>query len=300
MKKISLIIVLIMLILFLCGCMNINKNKTDLNQKVNTEISYMDNELISIANSINNISYSNYKINVQEVQNKSSESSSNSNKEKSSSGEESQQGEEEEKSNDQSEEKIEQFSLNPNTIIGNKTEINWKELKRKIELFYSSWMIISKDLKQTGVDDSTINGFGKELDSLAIAIKNEDKNKTLESVIVLYKYLPEFIKLNKNDDNNNKNNKNVEILETKYNLLICYKNVNLDEWEQLPKSITDLRMSFSNIYNKRTEFKGQEINIDSILMLINEINNIPELKEKEIFYIKYKNMLQELNIISAI
>lgn len=293
MKKITLGAVFILLILVLCGCMHINETKTDINQKVRTEISYMDNELISIANSLNNIHYSNYKIDVKEVQNKSSESSSSSNKEKGSSGGDDQQNEEEKKSNDQSQEKIEQFSLNANTIIGNEEEINWKELKSKIELFYSSWTTISKDLKQIGVDESTINEFGNDLDSLAIAVKNEDKNSALESIIVLYRYLPKFA-------NQSKNDKSVNLLETKYNLLICYKNVNLDEWDQLTKSITDLKMSFSNIYNKRSDFKGQETNIDSVSTIINEISNTPELKEKEIFYIKYKNILQELNIISPI
>ena len=88
-------------------------------------------------------------------------------------------------------------------------------------------------------------------------------------------------------------------MESKYYLLLCYNNVNKDDWEQFNKSITDLKMNFSNISNQKSEYKGQEVNIDSISTIIKEMENTTELKEKDIFFVKYKNMLQELNIICA-
>ena len=55
-------------ILLLSGCMNSNKQNKSLEQKANTEISYIDSELISIANELNDINYANYKLDVQEIQ----------------------------------------------------------------------------------------------------------------------------------------------------------------------------------------------------------------------------------------
>lgn len=292
MKKITFILVLIFITANLCGCAKLNK--TGINQKIDTEISYLDGELILIANSINNIDYSNYKISVEEVQNKSSQSSNSKSGGNSDNGESNKEGSSSggnEKSSEDSEEKIEKFSLTPNSIIGNEKEVNWKDLKKKIEILYSAWITISKDLKQAGISETAITEFENNIDVLAVSIKNEDANKTLESVVNLYKFLPEFANMNEN---------NKKILNTKYSLLICYKNVNLEEWEQLPQSITDLKMTFSNISNQKTEYKGQEVNIESISTIINGLSNIAELKEKDIFFIKYKNILQELNIISGI
>lgn len=291
-KTILLLLVFVLIIIVLSGCMGMKKNKSDINQKVDTEISFLDNELLLIANSINGIDYYNYKIEVQEVKKESSQSNS-SESDKSSDKESGQssgnQGDSSE--NKQSkEEKTEKFSLSPNTIIGAEKEVDWEELTKKVELFYSAWITISKDLRQVGVDENKIIEFDKNIDLLAVSIKNKDTNSTLENTVKLYAFLPQFADYKEQ-------NKNKRILESKYYLLVCYNNVNREDWEQFSKSITDLKMNFSNISNQKSTYKGQEVNIDSISAIIKEMENTVELKEKEIFFVKYKNMLQELNII---
>ena len=64
----------IIMALLLSGCMNSNNKDKSLEQKVNTEISYIDSELVSIVNELNNISYENYKLDVQEIQSQPTES----------------------------------------------------------------------------------------------------------------------------------------------------------------------------------------------------------------------------------
>lgn len=285
----------IIMALLLSGCMNSNNKDKNLEQKVNTEISYIDSELVSIVNELNNISYENYKLDVQEIQSQPTESGGS--KDEQSSGQGSDKKESEEKNSKESgkdEEKNSKiFSMKVNNILGKEKEINWDNLKSKIETFYSTWNTIEKDLKELGVSEELLSEFEKNIDFTAVAIKNEDKNQTLESVLNLYKSLPEFVGAYGKDKEKN-------VLESKYNLLICYKYAELEDWEQLKNSISNLKMSFSNISGQKNEYKGKEVNISSSTSIINEMSNSSNLKEKDIFFIKYKNLMQELNIILSI
>ncbi|MBR2241498.1 MAG: hypothetical protein IJ890_09045 [Clostridia bacterium] len=115
----------------------------------------------------------------------------------------------------------------------------------------------------------------------------------ISCLINLYELLPEYA--SKSQIENEK-----LVLETKYRLLLCYKYISLEEWEKLQQANNDLKMSFSNIINKRDEYKGKKVNIESANTIISEIENVQEIKDKDIFYIKYKNLMQELNIILEI
>ena len=173
MKKTILLFIFVLIILSLSGCMGMKNNKSSINQKVDTEICYLDGELLYIANGINNVSYYNYKIDVQEIQKESSKSdSSGENKNSEKDGGQSGGGQEGSSENKQSKEEIEKFSLSPNTIIGTEKKINWEELAKRIELLYSAWITISKDLKQVGLEENKIIEFDKGLDLLAVSIKN--------------------------------------------------------------------------------------------------------------------------------
>ena len=122
----------------------------------------------------------------------------------------------------------------------------------------------------------------------------ENKEETISLIVDLYGFLPVFIK------EYNSNSREQNIIDTKYKLLICYKYADLEEWEELYKSVDELKKSFSNIVNKKEDFPKKGVNIKSAEVILNEIYNSVEIKEKEIFFIKYKNFIQELNIILSI
>ena len=312
MKKIFKSIIVISVILFysliLTGCDSTNNEKS-LEKKVNTEILFLDNELISIANSLNNIDYSKYKVNVQEIKKDDSEKkqsetqSSDSEKKSEESGQgeqgeksdEKEQGKEEGKNSEENENKDASksekfFSMKSNNVFEREQIINWKELKDKIEVLYTSWTTISIDLKEIGISSDLLNDFNKSIDEIAIAIKDEDKNRALESAVKLYGYLPEII-----DSLNQKCLKNV--LSTKYSLLICYKYADIEDWDSFDDSINGLKMSFSNVLNMKNEFKGKEVNIESASVIINEIGNSSVNHDRDVFFIKYRNLMQELNSV---
>lgn len=289
------------LILFLCGCNSNDEDKTSIEQKVNTEISYIDSELVSIVNKLNNVNYAKYKVAIEEVKNKTletggSQSKSSSNEQNSEGSENSEQqggsgeSQQEEKSSKKNDKK---FSMETENILGKETEVNWDELKSKIENLYSSWPVISIDLKEVGVMPEQLTDFSNNLDKVAVAIKNEDEVATIENIINLYSCLPKFIEIYGES-------KDTNVIYSKCNLLVCYKYAMLEDWENLQNSVSDLKMSFSNVSNKKDEYNGKNINIESAAVIINEMEDSSEVEDKDVFFIKYKNLMEELNIILSI
>ena len=186
------------------------------------------------------------------------------------------------------------YSMQANNMLGKQVEIDWDELKNKIENLYTTWTVVSLDLQTLGVSSEELNNFSKNMDRIAVAIKNENKEETISGVVDLYGFLPAFLQ------EYNKDSLERTVIDTKYKLLVCYKYADLENWEELDRSVDELKMSFSNIVNKKEQFSGREVNIRSGEVILNEISNSVDVRERDIFFIKYKNFIQELNIILSI
>lgn len=340
--KISIILLFILMTLInLCGCKKSEEEqKNALKEKINTELSYIDSELVSILNALNNINYSKYKAITQEVESITGSDSGSSNtqtnqggqggegsveqqqdeqtNQQEGKGESSKQSSEDrnsqesgessnsnEEGNDSSNAKQESessgksnkiFSMQANNMLGKEedAEIDWDELKNKIENLYTTWTVVSLDLGKVGVSEEELNNFSKTMDNVALAIKNENKEETITTVIDLYSFLSKFINVYSTGS------KEQNVIDTKYKLLVCYKYADLENWDELNSSINDLKMSFSNILNKKEEFEGKEININCAKIILDEIDNGVDVRDRDIFFIKYKNFIQELNIILSI
>lgn len=297
----------------LSGCGKGCKNKVCLGEKVCTEISYLDGELVSIINAINDIDYFKYKVKSQEIKSatqgsqsmqssggeqgsnsdsggNSGESSEEGEKSSEEGGSESSQSSQGSSSSSKQSKGTEAFYMKSNNILGvDKTE-NWDKIKSKVENLYISIPTILVDLEDSNIDKAQIAEFSKSLDELAIATKNEDSSETLTSAIKVYEYLPKFAKENGNNGNSN-------VLSSKYYLLMCYKNANEENWEEYKKSATDLKMNFSNILNNRNMYEQKDINIDDAEVIINEIASIDSGLEKDVFFLKYRNLMQELDML---
>ena len=131
------------------------------------------------------------------------------------------------------------------------------------------------------------------MDNFAIAVKQEEKEATIDSAIQMYKLFVEFAKDYGSDKERN-------VLQTKCNLLICYNHADQEQWEQFQEAFTNLKMSYSNLMNKISEYNGKEVNIKNASVIISEIGNSINMKDKDIFFVKYRNLMKELNIISSI
>ena len=324
-KLILYIICFLLILINLCGCRK-NEDENMLKEKINTEISYIDSELVSILNGLNNINYSKYKVMTQEVESiTGNNNSGGSGQQQQQQGEGQQSGQEQDSSKQSSEDRNTQesgdssdkneegndssnskkessnssssnkiYSMQANNLLGKQSEIDWNDMKNKIENLYTTWTVVSLDLRTVGVPEEELNNFSRIMDRVALAIKNENKEETINSVIDLYAFLPAFIEVY-----SGKSKENV-VLDAKYKLLICYKYTDLENWDELSKSVDDLKMSYSNVINMKESFSGREVNIRSGEVILREIENSVDVKDRDIFFIKYKNFIQELNIILSI
>ena len=66
-KNIISSIIIFILLITLTGCDNKDKDESLLNEKVSEELKYLDLEVVSLINSLNNITIENYKISAKEI-----------------------------------------------------------------------------------------------------------------------------------------------------------------------------------------------------------------------------------------
>ena len=74
-------------------------------------------------------------------------------------------------SNDSETKQQKEYSLKRNAILTNNEEINWDDIKNKIEIVYSSIPTITLDLYKYNINQDDILNFNKEFDNLTVIIK---------------------------------------------------------------------------------------------------------------------------------
>lgn len=267
-------VVIVILIYFLVKNKK-NNNSSIRNDKMISEINFMDSKLTSLLNGVNNITLENYKITV-------TKTSIESNKEETS-GSENTSNNNSQASQDSN--MPEQYGLESQGILTKNEDIDWNEIKNEVENLYAIVPTMTLDLYNMNINQEDILNFNKELDDLTIAVKNQDKNNTLIKLANLYRYLPAYAS-NFSDDSNY-----ISLLETKSNIFKAYVFVNIDNWDEAStftnKSIESYSRALNNIQNKNN------YNINKKYIILNEIQSAVAIKDKEVFLIKYKNFIEE-------
>ena len=262
-------------------------------------------------NALNNIEFENYQISTEDISEKSKKSLDNSNKSSESDKSNSSKQEEEGKTDDsessgeesksksneggegskdnQGSEANKKFSLNAKGVLTNKKQIDWDYIKKEAELLESTISTITLDLYQISMNNNEVVSFSNDFDKLLISIKNENKQKSLEYLNKLYSYLPNFIKYCTNDE------QYILIITTKLSIYNAYTVLDLNDWAFIEKNLHEA----SNIFSKLlTDINIQNINqytVNKCFISINRLINAAKEQDKEIFLIKYKNLLEDLN-----
>lgn len=282
----------IVIILTIVTIFTIKQEKTqaagtaNLQEKVDSEMKYLDNKLLSMLNGLNNIMLRNYMVTSQEVGQSSEDTESESSGVTKNSDET--QTESDSSSIDQ-EEKINLHELKAVGVLTTNKEANWDTLKTEIEILYSSWSTIILDLYKLNINSADILEFSTLLDSATIFIKAEDKPQSLATLANLYACIPKYIEGYSNDT------KKINLQKTKSNLINAYSLVENEDWNEINTQINNAELSFLNVLNSVSTEEDYDIN-KSYILLKELQSSIPE-KDKDIFYIKYKNLLEKLNNI---
>ncbi len=297
-KKIAFFVLfLIIIILSFTIYTNASKNnENDIREKSLSEIKYVESKLINLFNSLNNIEFENYKISSQEINSQknsdSSDSSSNSNSSKEGEGDSSSSGNNSESSNAPLGNNNKKYSLTPSTVLSQNSDINWDYIKKEAEEVSSAMPSITLDLYDISLNQSDILNFNKEYDNLLSSIKQEDKEKTMSSLNTLYSYIPKFIK-NCNNDEQYKT-----IINTKQYILSAYSILDSEDWDKINAQIRLAVDTYSKLITDINLETEKQYNINKVYIMINDIQNSTTIKSKDIFLIKYKNIIEELNTIN--
>lgn len=314
-KTIILIILITFMFFTLTGCGKKQSEEEVAKQKLDQEIEYLDTKFVSLMNMLNNISFSNYKVTSENVKEEKEESKGNSSdsgqsssKSSSEGGESSESGGEsgsdsssgsgsesgkESSSGEDNKEQNKIFKLTEDNILSlnSNTDIEWDLIKSEIENLYSIWATITIDMHTAGVNSNDILEFNTLLDSLAVQVKDENKQGSLDNLSKLYNLLPKY--LNSYSDSEIKKS----VLNTKAHLLTAFCMVDSDRWEDMHTEILKANQEFSTIINNVNIDKNKKLNVNRAYLLLKEAQNSIETKDKEVFLIKYKNTIQELNML---
>jgi len=205
-------------------------------------------------------------------------------------GEQSSQSESQTQTSDTSIETTEMIA--GNILTNNQEDVNWDLIKTEIELINTSWSVILYDLYKTNdSNNAELLAFSDTLDKCIISIKNENKAESLTNLGELYAYIPAFTNLASEDDNI----KNVK--ETKSNIIKAYVTASNDDWIAANDNLVVAEQSFSNVLKDLEFAKNNEYKINKTYILLKELQNSLAEQDKSIFFMKYINLMESINML---
>lgn len=298
--------ILVCFIFVLTGC---SSDDTNLQAKTEKEIEHLEEKIIAIMNSLNQITLSNSMLIEEKPQSDSQDSQKSENKQESGSSESGGESQSKEKSegesakssgdnsssssnesnnsNTSSEEK--KYEVKNDSILANKnSSLDWKSIKSSVETIHSEWATLTIDLHALNVNNEDILNFSDVLDQVTISIKQEDKTTTLNNLASLYAYFPNYIKQILDD------NEKINLNYTKTCILNSYALVEQEKWEEMKSQVSNAIQYFTNILNGVNENTKNQNRISKIYVMLNELNNSIDIKDKDLYMIKYKNVMEEL------
>ena len=309
MKKFKILgfIVLILIIVVLSYSIYVlAKENPQENQenKILSEIRYVEAEFTDLFNTMNNIETRNYGIEIDELSKetaekmKESESSSSGGGQSSSSGSGS-SGTEKSSSNTSSGENgetnqdSEKYDLKLNGVLTTTKDINWDIVKSEVENLYTSIPTMTMDLYQLNINKDEILNFNKEIDNLVTVVNEENKESTLQTLSVIYDYLPKFLESAKGEDVIYK-----KVVVTKANIFKGYSKLDSGKWDEISQDIQNGVNTFTELLsNPDVINSNNQYSVNKIYIMLNELQNAVNMQDVSVFLIKYKNLIEEIEAI---
>ena len=327
----------ILIVLFIVGVISfatyrvMSKSKTNEQQikdKSQSEIEYIEGSLLKMFNHMNNIEFENYKISIGEVNQSStggnstkssngttqsggnggsgdsssgdsgsggnggdsgngdSESNSGSG---SGSGSDSTSGDSKNANNGSSSTQV--YELQKTGVLTKDENINWTTVKNEVEDLYLSIPTITLDLYQTEADEQDILNFNTEYDILTKTVQEENKLKTLQQLVKVYEVLVKIA------DKSEESEIDKTVLKTKLNIYKAYSKLDENKWDEISSDTKSAVEEFAKLMTKKDIEEQKQYTINKIYIMLSELQKSTDKKDAQIFLIKYKNMLEELNNI---
>ena len=194
-------------------------------------------------------------------------------------------------SNTESKEQTKEYSMQEAGILVDSKNIDWEEVQTQAENLYVSIPTITLDLYKTTKNQEQILNFNSQFDELTLALKNENKEETLSKLVNLYETMNNFVSEVSKDDNEK------IIYETKLNILKAYSKLDSKNWQEIQKDVQTATKNFELLLTDIEVSNQKQYAINKVYIMLNEMQSAVEKQDQDIFLIKYKNLLEDLNNI---
>lgn len=312
---------------------NKEKEKQDLQEKILSEIDFVSTSTIDAMNKLNNISVVRYKIYTQTLNTNNNSSSKGAKQQTLEKNEIANEGESTEKGNTSSSVKSSNLNnstepsngnsgetssesdkvatnkgsassdslssndnINPSEMKTNNSllevaggDIDWDNIEYIYENIFTSIPIMALDLEKKNVDSNLISNLNIALNGIAQSIIGQDKNSCIINYYNLYAYLNEIVKDVVEDDYT------VNYYGTITNVLNAYALANQEnKFKEMEESINKAINQFANILKDDSIEYNKKQNIKKIDLELKHTKDSIKLSDKNIFYLQYKNVMQDL------
>ncbi|MBO5478964.1 MAG: hypothetical protein J6A04_04590 [Clostridia bacterium] len=301
-KKYICYLLIIGSVFILSGCSNHNEDEY-LKAKLKSEIEYFDSSISDMLNKANGLNFQNYQISAEKVkeqtsdggESQSSQNGGSSDKQQSSGGKNSSSQESNSNSSsnqteqDGNKQNNVRYKMVENNILTQDRTPDWDTLTTDIESIYSNWSVVTLDLYKQNIDNQKILSFNTDLDDLTKAIKDKNKPQTLILLAKLYSYIPTYFSGFSDDQ------MEINLYKVKSNVFNAYalieQNNSTEVKRQLQLAEESMIAMMNNMENKK------EYNLNKAYILLKDLQNTIDKNDLDIFYLKYKNLVEELDVL---
>lgn len=317
-KKYICYLIILSNIFVLSGCSN-NNDEELLVSKLESEMQYFDSIISDMLNNANGINFQNYQVSSEKIEEQPSQGESSQGAQTTGSSSQSQSSEVQQSSGEdqqsspggnsssqkggsssgsgsqtgqqQNQQNNVKYELVENNSLTNERTTNWDELTNSVENIYSDWSIVTLDLYKKNVDSQKILNFNTDLDNLTTAIKAKDKPQTLLLLAKVYSYIPTY-SADFSDDQ-----MQINLYRVKSNIFNAYSIIEQNNPEEVKKQLQLAEESIVAMMNNMGNNNQKEYNINKAYILLKDMQNTIDKKDIDIFYLKYKNLIEELNVL---
>ena len=279
-----------------------NSSSADIKDKTLSEVKNLEENFVNIFNELNNVKFEEYTIYTSKEKQQEANSEGGNNASDSSSSKDSSDNDgadeettgggskgEEKNGNSSNSKENKKYNLEENGVLTQNQDVDWNNIKKEVENIYFRLSTITLDLYQVNIDQQDIVNFNSEYDKLTKAVKEENKEDTLKKLSILYDYFPKFVENCAEDD------KEKILIKTKDSIFKAYSLLDNGEWETIMENVNVASQEYTKLITNKNN--KNQYNVNKAYIMVNELQNAVNLKDKEIFLIKYKNLLEELKKI---
>lgn len=274
---------IIILIFSIVVYANSQSDEVTLEEKVSTEIDYLSSKLIGILNQFNGFSFIGYDIQSKEEQEQTATSKqSNTDAQKNS------------EITDESNASANNGSdNNKNQILAFKENYptNWNAIEYQIEEIYHTWNTVVIDLHALNVNSDIILKFSDILNQATEQIKKKDKREAMLQLTNLYALLPEYAKSYQSDP------QWANLLQIKSNIIASYSFASNEQWNEAKTKVQEATRLFTERLNSVSNQNQNQATSNKVYILIHELDNAINLKDKEIFFIQYSSLIEKIDLL---